>query len=291
MGASTSDGDPLRAGFWPYMTPSRGAALRPEHTTGGIGPPGFDPTHYLYERYATGEGGGLRRIYYLVRPALPRRAQLAMRRLYSQRQRSRAFPRWPAEPLLVDRQYDHMRGRLADEGAERFAFVNFWPDGKRFCTVLTHDVEGAAGIREIPRILEVEQRHGFRSSWNFVAEDYRIPEGTFEQIRAAGGEVGLHGITHDGKLFASSQAVRSRPPEDPSVPGRLEGGGLSLARAASQRRLDAGNRQRVRHLLPGHRSVRAAGGRLLLDLPLLPRRHGRASGHARPGPHALRDPA
>ena len=213
MGASTSDGDPLGAGFWPYMTPSRGAALRPEHTTRGIGPSGFDPTHYLYERYATGEGGGLRRIYYLVRPALPRRAQLAIRRLYSQRQRSRAFPRWPAEPLLVDRQYDHMRGRLADEGAERFTFVNFWPDGKRFCTVLTHDVEGAAGIREIPRILEVEQRHGFRSSWNFVAEDYRIPEGTFEQIRAAGGEVGLHGITHDGKLFATRKRFEADLPK------------------------------------------------------------------------------
>ena len=58
-------------------------------------------------------------------------------------------------------------------------------------------------MREIPRLLEVEQRHGFRSSWNFVAEDYRIPEGTFDEIRAAGGEVGLHGIKHDGKLFAS----------------------------------------------------------------------------------------
>jgi peptidoglycan/xylan/chitin deacetylase (PgdA/CDA1 family) len=205
------DGDPLAAGFWPYITPSgpiaRGGPRR-------CAPAPFDPTHYLYERYSDAGRRSLgRRFYYRVRPAIPRQAQLVMRRAYAHRQRARAFPSWPAEPLLVDGQYGHMRGRLRANGADRLPFVNFWPDEKRFCLVVTHDVEGPAGLEEIPRVLEVEQRHGIRSSWNFVAEDYKIRESVFEEIRLAGGEVGLHGITHDGKLFASRASFEANLPK------------------------------------------------------------------------------
>ena len=69
--------------------------------------------------------------------------------------------------------------------------------------MLTHDVEGPAGVANIAPVLEAERRHGFVSSWNFVAESYPIPPGTFEQIIEAGCEIGLHAIKHDGKLFQS----------------------------------------------------------------------------------------
>jgi hypothetical protein len=83
--------------------------------------------------------------------------------------------------------------------------VNFWPDGRRFAVVVTHDVESSAGAENVQPLLELERRHGIVSSWNFVAEDYPIPAGLFDRVRAAGGEVGLHGVTHDGKLFGDRQ--------------------------------------------------------------------------------------
>ena len=64
----------------------------------------IDPEHLLYERYV-GSGGGRSRkmdVYYAVKPLLPRRVQLALRRAYAPRQARREFPRWPFEPTLVE---------------------------------------------------------------------------------------------------------------------------------------------------------------------------------------------
>jgi peptidoglycan/xylan/chitin deacetylase (PgdA/CDA1 family) len=91
--------------------------------------------------------------------------------------------------------------------------VGLWPDGHRWAVVLTHDVEGSEGVANVERVLEVERRHGFVSSWNFVAEWYPIPEGVFGRIRAAGGEVALHGIHHDGRLFRSRESFEANLPK------------------------------------------------------------------------------
>jgi len=161
-----------------------------------------DEEHFLYERYQ-GESrqSAPVRAYYVLKPLLPRQLQLAARRAYSRVQARRRFPAWPMEPLLVRRRDDKLRQRLADAPDGRVPLVNFWPDGRRFAVVLTHDVEGPAGIDNIERVREVERRHGFVSSWNFVAEWYPIPDRLFDTLRAEGCEIGLHGIRHDGKLF------------------------------------------------------------------------------------------
>lgn len=165
--------------------------------------PDFDPRHYLLERYAGPREGQspLVRTYYTVKPLLPRRLQIAMRRRYAQRQAQREFPHWPIEPILVDHMHAKLARELEESGRDRLPVVSFWPRGRRFCAIVSHDVEGPAGIENIPRVLEVERRNGIVSSWNFVAEDYEIPESTFPLLREAGCEVGLHGIHHDGMLF------------------------------------------------------------------------------------------
>jgi peptidoglycan/xylan/chitin deacetylase (PgdA/CDA1 family) len=160
--------------------------------------------YYLKERYLGDRSRSpLLSLYYAIKPALPRALQLRLRRAYAHRQANTAFPRWPIEPVLVERQHDELRARLRSDGSARVPLINFWPDGRRFASVLTHDVEGPSGVRNVGRVLEVEQRHGFRSSWNFVARWYPIEDGLFEHIRARGGEIGLHAIKHDGKLFES----------------------------------------------------------------------------------------
>jgi peptidoglycan/xylan/chitin deacetylase (PgdA/CDA1 family) len=90
--------------------------------------------------------------------------------------------------------------------------VDPWPHGHRFAAILTHDVEGPEGVANIPEVREVERRHGFVSSWNFVAEWYPIPARLFDDLRDAGCEIGLHGIHHDGSLF------RSRPSFEAALP-------------------------------------------------------------------------
>jgi peptidoglycan/xylan/chitin deacetylase (PgdA/CDA1 family) len=170
--------------------------------------------YYLYERYAR-SGGRSRALnaYYRVKPMLPRRAQLALRRAYAPRQAARPFPAWPAERVLLDRRDDIIRERLRETGRERLPVVGFWPEGRRFAAILTHDVEGPAGIDNIPKVLEIEQRHGFVSSWNFCAEWYPVPEGVFRRLEEAGCEIGLHGIAHDGRLFEDRESFEANLPK------------------------------------------------------------------------------
>ncbi len=167
------------------------------------GSPEFDPTYFLFERYA-GRAAGQSRLlsmYYSIKPLIPRPIQLEIRRTFARRQAQRAFPAWPIEPILVEHEYGRLQRTLRDSGEESVPLVNFWPEAKRFSVIVTHDVEGSTGVENIPRVLEVERRHGIVSAWNFVAESYRIPSGLFDTIRDAGCEIGLHGIKHDGRLF------------------------------------------------------------------------------------------
>src|SRR5262245_58676084 len=137
------------------------------------------------------------RAYYALKPMLPRRLQIAVRRAYAKRQARTEFPRWPIEPLLVERRRDELPA---------------WPDGKRFAAILTHDVEGPEGVARVREIIDLERRHGFVSSWNFVAEWYPIESGLLDHVWASGCEVGLHAIKHDCKLFESRSTFEAELP-------------------------------------------------------------------------------
>jgi len=170
--------------------------------------------HYLLERYR----GGARwspalAAFYAIKPAIPRRAQLAARRRMARRAATRSsFPAWPIDDVLERRRAATLRDALRASDAERLPFVNYWPAGNRFAVVLTHDVEGPLGLRKIPELLEIERRHGLVSSWNFVAEWYGDTAEARAMVVEAGCEVGLHGLTHDGGLFRSRAAFERQLP-------------------------------------------------------------------------------
>jgi peptidoglycan/xylan/chitin deacetylase (PgdA/CDA1 family) len=183
---------------------------RPKHPDPGAaaaeGPradePLFDATRFLDGAHdVTTPRSRALTSFYALEPYIPLRIKLAVRRLYARRRSTYGFPAWPVEDSLVRLQGELFRAEMERRGVDRIPFLNFWPDAKRFAFVLTHDVEGPVGLSNIERVLDVERQHGVVSAWYFVAEDYEIPPGTFELIRSAGGEVGLHGLTHDGKLF------------------------------------------------------------------------------------------
>ncbi len=88
-----------------------------------------------------------------------------------------------------------------------------WPDGKKFALVLMHDVDTAEGHEKCLELAQVDEKMGFRSSFNFVPERYNVSSEVRRILVEKGFEVGVHGLKHDGKLFSSrkkfqEQAVR-----------------------------------------------------------------------------------
>jgi len=88
-----------------------------------------------------------------------------------------------------------------------------WPDGKKFALVLMHDVDTAKGHEKCLDLAQIDEKMGFRSSFNFVPERYNVSSEVRRILVEKGFEVGVHGLKHDGKLFLSreiflEQAVR-----------------------------------------------------------------------------------
>ena len=164
---------------------------------------------------SAGTGGGRARrsamaAYYGVRPVLPRRLQIAARRVYSRVQARRDFPRWPLEESLHE-FVDRVLGWATALAGRPVPYIGWWPDGHRWALVLTHDVETADGVQLIPALRSVEERTGNRSSWNLVPGRYRVDDALINELRGAGFEVGVHGLYHDGRDLEPDELERRLP--------------------------------------------------------------------------------
>ena len=134
------------------------------------------------------------KVYYRIRPFIPRGVRMSLRRLLVRCQGSACRDVWP-----IDRRAAALRPPWKT-----------WPEKKLFAVVLTHDVEDAFGLDNIRSLMELEQRAGVRSSFNFVAEKYTTPPALREELISNGFEVGVHGLFHDGKLYDSKKIFMER---------------------------------------------------------------------------------
>ena len=125
------------------------------------------------------------RVYYKIKPLIPRSIQISVRRIVAARKRASHKSAWPINPVAAGKP----EGWLG------------WPEGKKFALVLNHDVDSLGGLFKVVELMEVEKRLGFRSSFNFVPEDYPTPTAILRRLADSGFEVGVHGLRHDGKLF------------------------------------------------------------------------------------------
>lgn len=147
-----------------------------------------------------------KRPYYRIRAALPRSAQIAMRRAFSRLQARSRFPRWPVETALDD--LHALLFALAGELAgEPIPWIAPWPDGREWAIVLTHDVETQAGYEAMRPLCDVEAAAGYRSSWNMVPGRYAVADDVVEGLLRDGFEVGAHSMWHNGREFASRAAL------------------------------------------------------------------------------------
>ena len=134
------------------------------------------------------------KIYPKFRFLIPRQLQIQLRRHYVNSIRSKYEKDWPI---------DH-NACTPPEG------WTGWPDGKKFALILTHDVEKAGGISKCSSLAEIEERLGFRSSFNFVSGDYPVPEALRQNLMDRGFEIGVHGLHHDRNPFQDASIFKKQ---------------------------------------------------------------------------------
>lgn len=145
----------------------------------------------------------LTRAYYTVKPILPRPVNYSLRRL-RRGWVERAFRLgWPIEDRYARFQQQLIQDLLRLAGRQAYSHLHFWPHGHPFAFALTHDVETADGQDFVRSVAELDASYGFRSSFNFVPERYRLDARLLEDLRGSGFEVGVHGLLHDGNDLRS----------------------------------------------------------------------------------------
>lgn len=132
--------------------------------------------------------------FYNIKPYLPRSIQLMLRRIHVRLQRYLHRHLWPID-------------EAAGNPPENWPG---WPDNAEFAVVLTHDVESQKGHDRCRQLMAMEAKLGFRSSFNFVPEGYAVSHELRKELEVNGFEVGVHGLNHDGKLYASRQEFLRR---------------------------------------------------------------------------------
>jgi peptidoglycan/xylan/chitin deacetylase (PgdA/CDA1 family) len=142
-----------------------------------------------------------RQLYYRLRAILPRRVTAFGRRHLTAKAPRRFRLRWPIEDRYV--HFMHELGQRTSSDAEYIRAAQLWPGRADFAFALTHDVERAEGHAFVPQLADLDEKYGFRSSFNFVLEDYAVDHAILRELTARGFEVGIHGLHHDGSMFSS----------------------------------------------------------------------------------------
>lgn len=135
------------------------------------------------------------KLYYIIKPLIPRYFQLYLRRRFIYYNFQKYHEVWPI-----------LKGSEKKPGNWKG-----WPDGKEFALILTHDVEHKKGYDRVQELMNLEKKLGFVSSFYFVPErDYKIEKELLRSIKENGFEYGVHGLNHDGKLYSSEKEFLNR---------------------------------------------------------------------------------
>ncbi len=143
----------------------------------------------------------LRFYYSFVRPLMP----IRVRQMLQRNRKVVVNEKWYEPSTFVN-----SLAQCFKENGKDLPIVDLWPDGAAFGFVLTHDVETADGLRLVPKIAQMEEDLGFRSSWNIVPYKYQVDMDLIEDLRSRGFEIGIHGFNHDGRLYSSESTFRRR---------------------------------------------------------------------------------
>ncbi|HUN60345.1 MAG TPA: hypothetical protein VMU53_00055 [Candidatus Sulfotelmatobacter sp.] len=144
----------------------------------------------------------IRRAYYLVRAPLPIWVRRHLQRAYFRDWQKLSFPHWPVDSTVDSLHELILRLAMQAQGCRKVPFIWFWPKSAAGCVILTHDVETTAGRDFVPTLMDMDQAHGFRASFQVVPEKrYEITDKLVREIQDRGFEFNIHDLNHDGHLF------------------------------------------------------------------------------------------
>jgi hypothetical protein len=132
--------------------------------------------------------------YYHIKPLIPRYVQVQLRRFVVQKKYRQCSRFWPID----------------EKSGQKPTNWRGWPNNRRFALVLTHDVDTERGQKRCYQLSQIEENLGFRSSFNFVPERYDVSNHLRNYLEKRGFEIGVHGLVHDGKLYASKKIFEKR---------------------------------------------------------------------------------
>lgn len=163
----------------------------------------------LRERYAVRSRhddrlseAAIRKLYYLLRPYLSLTIRAHLQRIHLRNWNKIPFPAWPVD-FTVDQLHRRLLALIMRAaGLDSMPFIWFWPEGHSCCTIITHDVEHMAGKQFCPRLMDIDESFGFKSSFQIVPEErYPVEPGFLQTIRDRGFEINIHDLRHDGRLY------------------------------------------------------------------------------------------
>ena len=184
----------------------------------------FSPSEIVanlrYERYASASNrngkmlhgeSALRKVYYLVRPLLTVSVRKHLQRLHLRDWNEIPFPGWPVDPT-VERILEMLLILLLKAHAvDKIPFVWFWPNGFPSCAIMTHDVEALPGRDFCSHLMDLDDAHGIKSSFQIVPEGrYPVSKGFLNTIQSRGFEIDIHDLNHDGHLFSDRERYLRR---------------------------------------------------------------------------------
>ena len=180
----------------------------------------FSPDEVLDSFYFEKYLGGTRKtflprhalnLYYSVKSIIPQSIITQARIGLTKIQRRRDFPSWPFESSLEDFKHFIMLLLLSVSKTQALPFIWFWPNSKQVSLLLTHDIEsGLKNNGGIDRIIAAERKHRFKSAFNVVPFKYHIDEEVIDDMKSCGCEIGVHGYSHDSKLFSNYEIFERR---------------------------------------------------------------------------------
>jgi hypothetical protein len=164
------------------------------------------------ELFATSEP--VRTFYYLIRKCLPFRVRRRLQRIYFADWKELPFPAWPVDFTVDNLHLEILRLTLEASGTKKLPFIWFWPDGAPSCLIMTHDVETSAGRDFTFKLMDLDDGHGIKASYQIIPEKrYKVPDEYISRIRSRGCEFNLHDLNHDGHLYSERVEFARRAAE------------------------------------------------------------------------------
>jgi len=156
----------------------------------------------LFERNENGIGFA-KKLYYLLKPFIPRFMQIYLRQRSASNIKNNEYE--GVESIYLKTLKEELK-----KSKDGIYFIWFWKSDYKMASVITHDVETKYGFKNVLKLADIDEKYGFRSSFGFVPERYRIENNILNELKDRGFEVAIHGLKHDGKLFNSKKVFNKR---------------------------------------------------------------------------------